>query len=423
MNNQLSELKVLVATESFGQLNGVSRATLAFCAYLKRQGANFSILAPAGRNLLAHDADYPLLRLRGIPFPTSPDLRVVTPFFLGKQLHGEPNVVYLASPASLGLMVWLQTRRRLPIVVNYQTELSDFARATLPRPLRYLASRAIDRLTVLIFNDHAVRAVLATRASFAYLKRIGVRETKLRPIQRGVDTTLFNPEKRSAELRRILAPNGEDIILYVGRLAFEKNLALLAEVNRCLLAAQQAGALRPFRLVIVGGNDNSGVAERIQALFADQPNVTFTGPKVGEDLAAHYASADIFAFPALHETFGQVVQEAMASGLAVVAMNSGGPATIVQQGVTGYLCEPSHAATQMSDYTAHLLLNPAPRAAIAQEARRFTEQRSWDDVNQQILDLLMESADAHPASPTRKEGVGPHPTSTAEGLSQKGSEP
>ncbi len=394
MGKQLNELNLLVATESFGQLNGVSRATLAFCSYLKQREANFRILAPQGRNLLASDADYPLLRLRGFPFPTSPDLRVVTPFLLRQQLafNPAPSVVYLASPASLGLLIWLQARHHLPIVVNYQTELGDFARATLPRPLRNVTGKLIDRLTAFIFNDRAVRAVLATRASFAYLKRIGVRQDKLRPIQRGVDTTLFNPTQRSNTLRRILAPNGEDIILYVGRLAFEKNLPLLAEVNRRLLAAQQRGELAPFRLVIVGGNDNHGMVERVKAHFAAQTNVCFTGPLVGADLAAHYASADIFAFPALHETFGQVVQEAMASGLPVVAMNSGGPANIVQPALTGYLCDPAHAAEDMTTHLASLLRDPERRATMSAAARQFTAQRSWDDVNELILDVLIESA-------------------------------
>ncbi|PZR95523.1 MAG: hypothetical protein DLM69_11555, partial [Candidatus Chloroheliales bacterium] len=292
---------------------------------------------------------------------------------------------------SLGLLVWLQARH-LPIVVNYQTELSDFARATLPSPLRNPASRLIDRLTAFIFNDRAVRAVLATRASFAYLHRIGVRDDKLRPIQRGVDTAMFHPTKRSADLRRILAPNGEDIVLYVGRLAFEKNLSLLAEVNQRLLARQQRGELAPFRFIIVGGNDNRSVVERIKAHFATQSNVSFTGPLVGEELATHYASADLFAFPALHETFGQVVQEAMSSGLPVVAINSGGPANIVQPALTGYLCDPDRAAEDMTDYLASLLRDHASRATMAAAARQFAAQRSWDDVNQQMLAVLIESA-------------------------------
>ncbi len=394
MSGNLSELKLLVTTESFGQLNGVSRASIAFCAYLKQVGANFRILAPVGRNLLASDADYPLRRLHGFPFPTSPDLRVVTPFSLRKQINArrwQPSVVYLASPASLGLLVWLQARH-LPLVVNYQTELSDFARTALPRPLHRLVCGAIDRLTAHIFNHRAVKAVLATRASFDYLCRIGVKGDKLRPIQRGVDTTMFAPSKHSPDLRRRLAPNGEALILYVGRLAFEKNLPLLAEVNQRLLAMQGRGELRPFRLVLVGGNDNRAVEQRIHAAFAAHPNVVFSGPKVGEELAAYYASADLFAFPALHETFGQVVQEAMASGLPVVAMNSGGPATIVQPGQTGYLCDPAHPAEAMADYLARLLRDDVQRESMGQAARQFATQRSWDEVNQQILDVLIESA-------------------------------
>lgn len=393
MKRRLQDLRVLVATESFGQLNGVSRATLAFCSFLKRRGANFQILAPEGRNLLERDSDYPVRRLRGFPLPMSPDLRVVSPFMLTRQLRNRwrPSVIYLASPAALGLIIWLQARgQKLPIVVNYQTELSDFARAVLPRPFRRLTAALIDKTTAWVFNDRMVRAVLATKASFAYLTRIGVDSRKLRGIQRGVDTALFNPSRRRDDLRATLAPNGELLFLYVGRLAFEKNLSLLAEVNQRLLTTP---GLPAHRFLIVGGNDNKSTEQAIKRMFAGQSNVTFTGPLVGEELAAHYASADVFTFPALHETFGQVVQEAMASGLPVVAMNSGGPANILRDGETGLLCEIDDPTTRMIDALLRLLRDPAERTSMGLTARQFAEQRSWDDVNQQILDVLEESAD------------------------------
>ncbi len=395
--SRLQNLRVLVTTESFGQLNGVSRATLAFCSYLKRKGTNYQVLAPEGRNLLAQDRSYPVRRLRGIPLPMSPDLRVVSPFILTRQFlrpHWRPSVVYLASPASLGLLVWLQARGlHTPMVVNYQTELSEFAQAVLPRPLRRLAAALIDRVTATIFNDRMVRAVLATKASFAYLKRIGVDERKLRGIQRGVDTVQFSPANRSLALRQQLAPDGERLLLYVGRLAFEKNLPLLAEVNSRLLASAEEEGLPPFRFLIVGGNENRATEQTIKRSFAGQPNVTFTGPLVGDELAAHYASADLFTFPALHETFGQVVQEAMASGLPVVAMASGGPANIVRHAETGLLCPTDDPATNMTASISRLLRAEPERARMAVAARDFAEQRSWDDVNQQILDVLVASAE------------------------------
>jgi phosphatidylinositol alpha 1,6-mannosyltransferase len=177
---------------------------------------------------------------------------------------------------------------------------------------------------------------------------------------RGVDTTRFDPAKRSARLRAQLAPHGEVIVGYVGRLAAEKRLDLLAG------AADLPGA----RLVIVGAGPAEAAARR--AL----PRALFLGQRLGEDLARIYASLDIFVHAGPHETFGNTLQEAAASGLPVVAPASGGPIDLVRHNVTGLLVLPGDVAALASAVSA-LAADGALRVGQGRAARRDMLARSW----------------------------------------------
>ena len=154
---------------------------------------------------------------------------------------------------------------------------------------------------------------------------------------RGVDTERFDPAKRSEQLRAELAPDGELIVGYVGRLAAEKRLDLLAEV----------AALPGVRLVIVGAGPTEAQARRML------PTALFLGQRQGEELARLYASLDVFVHSGPHETFGNTLQEAAASGLPVVAPAAGGPLDLVEDGVTGFLVTPGDAAA-LADAVAKL---------------------------------------------------------------------
>lgn len=390
----LAGKRVLIATESLGPVNGVTRATASLQSYLHAQGVATITVAPE----TGTDADRTFertVRLPGVPLPYNPELRLVRPFNLRGLFRrvGRPDVIYLASPATLGLQLWLQVRHLgIPVVANFQTDLATYARLMLPRPLRRLAGWSLDCITGRGYRDGAIRvAFCPSTQSRDYLLGLGVPESKIRLLGRGVDCTLFDRRKRSAAVRARLAPHGEVLLLCVSRLSLEKGYDLLAAAYRDLAArAWRAGVRVPFRLVITGGNANPEIERGIRALFAGT-DTHFTGVLTGEDLAAMYASADLFVFPSRSETFGQVVQEAMASGLPVVAQRAGGPADLVVQEQTGLLVPPGDAAA-FADATLRLLADDTLRARMGRTARAVAEHRGWDAVNARITTALAEVA-------------------------------
>jgi phosphatidylinositol alpha 1,6-mannosyltransferase len=183
-----------------------------------------------------------------------------------------------------------------------------------------------------------------------------------------VDTSRFDPARRSARLRAGLAPGGEVIVGYVGRLAVEKRLDLLAGV----------ASLTGVQLVIVGAGPAEEAAR--QAL----PGALFLGPKHGDQLATVYASLDIFVHAGPHDTFGNTLQEAAASGLPAVAPAAGGPLDLVADGVTGYLVQPGDADA-IAAAVAKLAADPQLRAAQGGAARRRMLGRSWPAICDELI--------------------------------------
>ena len=390
----LSGKRVLIVTESLGPVNGVTRATASLQTYLDTHGVAYVTLAPE----TGTDADRSFkatIRMPGVPLPYNPELRIVRPFDVRKLFRrvGRPDVIYLASPASLGLLLWWQVRRMgIPVVANFQTDLATYARLMLPRPTRRFIGWLVDRITGNGYGDDSIRvAFCPSTQSRDYLVGLGVPEKKIRLLGRGVDVALFDRRKRSAAVRAELAPNGELLLLCVSRLSFEKGFDFLAEAYReTVTRARARGVKTPFRLVITGGNANPDIAHTIQQYFVGL-DVHFTGMLTGEELAAMYASADAFVFPSQSETFGQVVQEAMASGLPVVAQRAGGPADLVVEEQTGFLVPPGDVAA-FTDATLRLITEDVVRVRMGKMGRAVTEHRSWDAVNARIATTLAEVA-------------------------------
>jgi glycosyltransferase involved in cell wall biosynthesis len=194
---------------------------------------------------------------------------------------------------------------------------------------------------------------------------------RVRVMGRGVDATLFHPSRRSAATRHPYGlAESTLVLLYVGRISAEKNLGVLAET---------AAALPDCRLLIAGDGP-----ERV-ALEATMPdNVIFTGMLHGDHLAAVYAAADVFVFPSLTETFGQVVQEAMASGLPVVAMRSGGVQDIVRHGLTGLLCQPDDLNAWLVAVRS-LVDGRRTRRLMSLRARHYAEEQRWESLFDRLL--------------------------------------
>jgi phosphatidylinositol alpha 1,6-mannosyltransferase len=247
-------------------------------------------------------------------------------------------------------------RLGLPVVAVYQTDLPSYARAyRLGRAGQAFAWRWLRGI-----HNGAARTLAPSTVIAAALLAKGINDVWL--WGRGVDTDRFHPARRSQELRAaLLAGGGDEVIAgYVGRLATEKRVELLAGIT----------ALDGVRLVIVG----AGPAEA--RLREQMPGAVFLGERRGDELAAIFASLDVFVHSGPYETFGQTLQEAAASGLPVVAPAAGGPLDLVDDGVTGYLVPPSDQGA-FTAAVARLAADPAARAAFGAAGRRQVLSRTW----------------------------------------------
>ncbi len=275
-------------------------------------------------------------------------------------------MIHLAGPVLVGALgPWLARRLNVPIVSSYHTNYGAYTRhygfGVLDRPLTAYLRWIHNQCNVTLCPSSATLAELTERG-FCRLALWG----------RGVDTARFSPAHRSLAWREAVgAGPGDVIILYVGRLAAEKRLDLLARA---------ADGLPAVRIVLVGDGPARSLLEQ---QFAGLP-VTFTGFRHGHDLAVAYASADLFVFPSDTETFGQVVQEAMASGLPVLGARAGGTRDLVREGETGLLFEPGNP-TDLRAQLDRLLASADWRLALGSAGFRAAQARSWPRVLDELL--------------------------------------
>ncbi len=273
-----------------------------------------------------------------------------------------PDIVHLASPVALGAAGARAARKMgVPSIAVFQTDLAGFAR-------RY-GFRGTDR-TIWSWLRHVHRQVDRTLVpSSATYKQLDERGFPgLAMWRRGVDAERFQPAHRSAALRAELAPNGEVLVGYVGRLAPEKRVELLACLND----------IPNVRLVVVG---DGPADKRLRSLM---PDAAFLGFQDGHRLAEAYASLDVFVHTGPDETFGQAIQEAMASGVPVVAPAAGGPVDLVAPEETGLLFEPNDTA-ELRASVLRLVEDAELRARWGGAARATVEHRSWTAVGDELL--------------------------------------
>src|SRR5215469_12969559 len=363
-------MRIAIITESFPpDVNGVAHCVVRVAEHLSRSGHHPLVIAPeSARANLGDDSQFPfpVERVPSVPLPGYPTFRLGLPAPRLRRAvieHGT-EVVHLASPVALG--AWgshVARALNLPAVAVYQTDLPAYARA-------YRLSKATEAFAWRWLRDihnAAGRTLAPSTATANDLKAHGM--TSIQIWGRGVDTERFHPAKRDAALRAELAPHGEVLAGYVGRLATEKRVDLLAGV----------AALPGVRLVITGGGPES------DELRAAIPDAVFLGERHGEDLARVYASMDVFVHSGPFETFGQTIQEAAASGLPVVAPAAGGPLDLITGGVTGFLVTPGDADA-LAAPVARLAADGALRARMSEAARRGVLGRSWAALTDQLID-------------------------------------
>ncbi|KAI2633544.1 glycosyltransferase family 4 protein [Hypomontagnella submonticulosa] len=399
--------RILLCTESLGPVNGVSRTTKMLVDQLRSNGALVSVVAPhnhtkvntfnpispphttgAGAGVLYHEE----VRLAGYPLPFNPELSVTYPVRLSeiyrRTFKGPPDLIYLASPASLGFQVMLQVRQhaqehQVPVICNFQTDLAGYCSVLFPWPLGGIANRVFGVVQGYLFRHASVKTVFYPSLFVKkYLCEVAhVPADNMEVLRRGVDTTGFHPAKRSEELRARWAPKGELVLFTCSRLAGEKGYGFLADAAKEL---DRRGL--DFKLVIVGGNRNPIVAQEVKEMFGylnEKGKVTFVGFKVGEELMAHYASADVFLHCSITETFGLVVLEAMASGVPVIARDEGGPSDIIEHGKTGFLVPPD----DLEDFVQKVFKighDSTGRKRMAEAGRAFACEATWERIGNKV---------------------------------------
>lgn len=362
-------VRVALLAESFlPHMNGVTNSVLQVLAHLERHGHEAMVIAPGSgtgsEQMQIAGSDARTEQLRSVPLPSYPQVRVTvatTPHVTGLLADFAPDVVHLASPLVLG---WhgqaAANLLRVPTVAVYQTDVIAYAaKYGVPGGAPLVASH-IRRL-----HRRSTLTLAPSTAAAAQLRDLGVDRVRL--WGRGVDIDRFAPSRRSDAWRAKIGP-GETLVGYVGRLAPEKQL----EDLRVL------AGLPGVRLVIIGEGPARARLER------QLPGAVFTGFLGGTDLARAVASLDVFVHPGESETFCQGIQEALASGVPIVATGRGGPLDLVHNSINGWLYEPGDLRA-MRDAVADLTGDGLKARAFGVAGRRGVLGRSWAALGDQLL--------------------------------------
>ncbi len=354
--------------ESFlPHMNGVTHSVLRVLEHLQQRGDEVLVIAPSTPDMDVPDEVHGahVHRLPAVPMAGYAHVRVALGgVYRVKRILAEyaPDVVHLASPFVLGWRA-AQAAHQLgiPTVAIYQTEVPSYAARYGVPLLENWAWNRVEQIHLL-----ASRTLAPSTFALNQLRGRGIPRVQM--WRRGVDTQRFNPAKRDDGWRAAVAPDGERIIGYVGRLAVEK------QVEDLVAVADLPGT----RLVIVG--DGPQRAELEAAL----PEAVFTGFLGGEDLARVMASFDLFVHPGGFETFCQTIQEAMASGVPVVATGRGGPLDLVENSRTGWLYGPGDLA-DLRGRVQDLIGDDAKRRAFATAACAAVQGRTWPVLGDELV--------------------------------------
>lgn len=361
-------MRIALFTEVFlPKTDGVVNTLCHLLEHLTRRGHRALLFAPAGGP--DQYAGTPVVGLPALPVPFYPELRLVPPLVDVRQALAafRPDLVHVFNPVSLGL-VGLSVAREMgvPVAASYQTDLPGFFQ-------RWGMGFASEPLWSFLRWVHD-QADLNFCPSWFTLRELAQRGFRnLRVWGRGVDTERFHPRHADAGWRARLSGGQPEapLVITVGRLSPEKRVGLLKPL---------VDALRNARLAIIGDGPERWVLER---QFAETPTV-FTGYLRGADLAAAYASADIFVLTSANETFGNVVLEAMASGLPVVVPHTGGQMDYVRDGINGLVYHAKDGASLIAQVS-RLIEDPTLARSLGMAGRAYAKTQRWEDVLDRLL--------------------------------------
>ncbi|MFT3953265.1 MAG: glycosyltransferase family 1 protein [Piscinibacter sp.] len=380
-------MRIACVTETYPpEVNGVSLTVARMVEGLQRRNHDVQLLRPRqSREQLAGQGDrFHEVLLRGMPIPRYPSLRMGVPSkrtLVRLWTLQRPDVVHIATEGPLGWSA-LQAALHLKLPVcsdfrtNFHTYTQHYGVGWLRKPIMAYLRKFHNRTLCTMVPTDELKRELA-----------GEGFQGLEVVTRGVDTRQFAPMRRSPALRAQWGADDDTLVVTcVGRLAREKNLEALLDAFR---AIEQR--VPQARLVLVGGGP---LQDELQAMC---PGAVFAGQRRGEDLAAHYASADLFLFPSVTETFGNVTTEAMASGLPVVAFDYAAAAQVMGDGDQGVRV-PFGDARAFVDAAVALAFDPARRERIGRAARDRALQLDWEAIVQRFEAVLAAAIRRHASS-------------------------
>lgn len=388
-------MRLAICTETFiPQVNGVARTIAKLAEHLTTVNTpatarvEILVIAP-DTGSLPQPLPYQLHPVAGVDFPVYPELKIPLPNYgeIAKKLKQfQPDLIHLVTPFVIGLCGLKYAKdQQIPLVASYHTNI--------PQYLKYYNSRLFNRILWhflrWVHNQCQVN-YCPSQDTLKLLNNRGIRHLEI--WDRGIDCTEFNPRYRNEQLRNHLAKGKETLLLYVGRLAQEKDLDILMKAMQRLRWQTDN-----VQLVLVG---DGPMAPSLKKNAPD--NVTFTGYKHGRELAEIYASGDIFVFPSTTETFGNVVLEAMASGLPVIAALAGGVKENLINDYNGLGCKPRNSG-DMTNAIIKLIKDKTYRQQLSGQAREYALTKSWDAVFNQLLNSYQKAMAGDPLSSSKRQ--------------------
>jgi glycosyltransferase involved in cell wall biosynthesis len=369
---------VCLVTETYPpEINGVASTLAQLVAGMRARGHTVSLVRPCQprEELVDPAGDPQTMLVAGMPLPGYRGLRLGFP--AGMALHAawtrnRPDAVYVATEGPLGWSaVRAGARLAIPVYSGFHTNFHSYVQHYHAGWLRQFAAAYLRR-----FHNATAGTLVATQRLRYELAHAGF--VNLSVLGRGVDSRRFHPARRSAALRDAWGASASDlVVLYAGRLAPEKNVGLAVAAYRAMQAVNRA-----LRFVIVGDGPMRAALER------EHPDLVFCGFRRGDDLAAHYASADVFVFPSETETFGNVTLEAMASGLAVLAYDYAAARVHIEDGATGVLARLGDAPGFV-DAAVKLVHASGRLPEMRRRARAAMEAVDWTRVVERFEHILI----------------------------------
>ncbi|TKD68013.1 glycosyltransferase family 4 protein [Pseudalkalibacillus hwajinpoensis] len=365
-------MKIALFTDTyFPQVNGVSRTLGRLTSYMDRQLIDYMLFAPDCQT--EEDLFSNIHRFASKKFFLYPECRIALPKLnmIRKQLREfNPDLLHIATPFNIGLSgLHYGKKHSIPMVASYHTNFDD-----------YLKHYRLELLSPFVwkylmwFHQPFSSIFVPSSETRDRLSRQGFRNLNL--WQRGVDCDLYSPRRKNESIRERYQIKEKYILLFVSRLAPEKNLVTLQNIMWKLPENMK----REIRWVVVG--DGPAMPHFQHNLPF---NVTFTGYKQGHELSELYATADLFIFPSATETFGNVALESLASGTPVIAAKAGGLTDVISDERNGLFCSPYNTEEYIQAIS-RLLLDQTERKMMGYEGRRYALTQSWDAIFGRLLE-------------------------------------